>query len=170
MIRHSGIPNFLGLRIPVKTNLKVSSWREHLCDYFDKQLVDLIEFDFPLDFDRTMQLESTFVNHTSAKKFSEHVEKYLQEELQFEAILGPFSTPPIDIHISPFMTSKKSGSDSHRAIKDLSFPKGLSVNDGVAKDTYLGTKFQMHYPSVDSNIRTLRTPGSSARLFKVNIS
>ena len=52
MIRDSGIPNFSGLCIPVNTNLKISSWRAHLCDYFDKQLVDLIEFGFTLDFDR----------------------------------------------------------------------------------------------------------------------
>ena len=37
MIRNSGIPNLLGLHIPVKTNFKVSSWRKHLCDYCDKQ-------------------------------------------------------------------------------------------------------------------------------------
>ena len=37
-----------------------------------------------------------------------------------------------------------------QTIMDLSFPKGLSVNDGVLNDTYLGTDFQMHYPSVDS--------------------
>ena len=48
----------------------------------------------------------------------------------------------------PFMTREKSGSDSQRTIIDLSFPKGLSV----ANDTYLGTKFQMHYASVDSII------------------
>ena len=35
---------------------------------------------------------------------------------------------------------------------DLSFPKGCSINDGVLKDSYLGTNFQMHYPSVDSII------------------
>ena len=68
------------------------------------------------------------------------------------------------------MTREKSGSDSRRAIIDLSFSKGLSVNDGVAKDSYLGTKFQMHYLSVDSIIRTLRTLGPSARIFKVDIS
>ena len=69
MIRDSGTPNFLGLCIPVKTNLKVSSWRAHLCDYFDKQLCDLIEFGFPLDFDRSRHLESTFVNHASEHAF-----------------------------------------------------------------------------------------------------
>ena len=98
------------------------------------------------------------------------MDKYLQEELQFQAILGPFDNPPINMHISSFMTREKSGSDSCCAIIDLSFPKGLSVNDGVAKDAYLSTKFQMHYPSVDSIILTLRTLGPSARIFKVDIS
>ena len=134
MIRDSGLPNFLGLRIPVTTNLKISSWRAHLCDYFDKQLCDLIEFGFPLDFDRSRHLESTLVNHASARNFSDHIDKYLQEELEFEAILGPFDHPPIQMHISPFMTREKSRSDSRRAIIDLSFPKGSSVNDGVAKN------------------------------------
>ena len=170
MIRERGMPNFLGLRIPVKTNLKISSWREHLCDYFDKQLCDLIEFRFPLDCDRSRQLESTLLNHASARNFSEHIDKYLQEELEFEAILGPFDHPPIHMHMSPFMTREKSGSDSRRAIIDLSFPKGLSVNDGVAKNSYLGTEFQMHYPSVDSIIRILKNLGPSVRIFKVDIS
>ena len=53
---------------------------------------------------------------------------------------------------------------------DLSFPKGLSINDGVLKDTYLGTKFQMHYPSVDSSIGTLNEIGPLAHIFKVDIS
>ena len=170
MIRDSGLPNFLGLRIPGTTNLKIASWRAHLCDYFDKQLCDLIEFGFPLDFDRSRHLESTLVNHASARNFSDHIDKYLQEELEFEAILGPFDHPPIQMHISPFMTREKSGSDSRRAIIDLSFPKGSSVNDGVAKNFYLGTEFQMHYPSVDSIIRTLKNLGPSAKIFKVDIS
>ena len=69
LIRDSGLPNFLGLRIPVETNLNVSSWRKHLVDYFDQQLPDLIEFGFPLDFDRTRDLQSTLVNHASARLY-----------------------------------------------------------------------------------------------------
>ena len=53
---------------------------------------------------------------------------------------------------------------------DLSFPKGVSVNDGVLKDTYLGTDFQMHYASVDSIIRTLNEIRPSAHIFKVDNS
>ena len=143
------IPNFLGLRIPVETNLNVSSWRKHLVDYFDQQLPDLIEFGFPLDFDRTRDLQSTLVNHASARLYPDHVDRYIQEEVAFKAMLGPLDIKPFDIHISPFMTRDKSDSNSRRTIMDLSFPKGLSVNDGVLNNT---TKFSMHYPSVDSII------------------
>ena len=74
------------------------------------------------------------------------------EELRFEAILGPFYTPPFNIHVSPFTPTEKSRSDSCCTIIDLRFPQGFFFNDGVAKDIYLGTQFQMHYPSVDSII------------------
>ena len=46
LIRNSGLPNFLGLRIPVATRLKVDTWRYYLSDYFDQQLSDLIQFGF----------------------------------------------------------------------------------------------------------------------------
>ena len=46
LIRQSGLPNFLGLKIPVKTQLNIAAWRFHLCNYFDQQLLDLIEIRF----------------------------------------------------------------------------------------------------------------------------
>ena len=95
MIRDSGIPKFMHLRAPVNCNLRVLSWRKHLCDYFDKQLVNSIEFEFPLDYDRTRHLESTLNNHASARFYSDHVDKYLEEELKFEVIPGPFDIPPL---------------------------------------------------------------------------
>ena len=106
MIKASCLPIFLGLRIPVDTNLNVPAWRKYLCNY---------------------------------------------------------------IYISPLMTRNKSNSDC-RTIFDLSFPKSYSVNDGVLKDTYLGTKFQMHYPTVDIIVNTLNTLGPGANIFKVDIS
>ena len=42
--------------------------------------------------------------------------------------------------------------------------------NGVLKDTYLGTDFQMHYPSVDSLIWSLNEIGPSPHIFKVDIS
>ena len=39
------------------------------------------------------------------------VRAYLDEEASFNAVLGPFATPPYpDLHLSPFMTREKPGS------------------------------------------------------------
>ena len=102
LIRNTEIPNVLGLLIPVQTNLNVASWRKHLADYFDKQLPDLIEFGFPLDFDRSRDLQSTLVNHASARLYPDQVNKYIQEEVGFQAILDPLE---VNLSISIFLHS-----------------------------------------------------------------
>ena len=170
LIKASGKPIFLGRRIPVQSSLKAHKWREYLVDYFDQHLPDLIEFGFPLSFDRNLDLNSTAHNHPSAIQFIEHVDQYIQEELSYQAIIGPLTEMAFKIHISPFMTREKAGSDTRRTIIDLSWPKGASVNDGVLKDSYLGTDFKMHYPSVDTIIQQVITTGPAARIFKVDIS
>ena len=98
-------------------------------DYFDQQLPDLIEFSFPLSFDRNLDLNSTAHNHPSAIKFIEHVDKYIQEELSYQAIVGPLTEMPFKIHISPFMTREKARSDTRHTIIYSSWPKGASAND-----------------------------------------
>ena len=118
LIRQSGVPNFLGLKIPVNTPLNIAAWCFYLCNYFDQQLLDLIEFGFPLDFDRSCSLSSSDNNHTSAVKYPSHV-----AELNHNAIYGPLDSPPFPLHVSPFITSEKSGSDKRRTIIDLSRPK-----------------------------------------------
>ena len=97
LIRNSGLPNFLGLCIPVATHLKVDTWRYYLSDYFD--LPDLIQFGFPLDFDRDRVLGLTEDNHPSAKKFVEDIYAYIAEELSYGAMMGPFDVPPFSLHI-----------------------------------------------------------------------
>ena len=48
-------PNFLGCCIPVQIQFRLHRWRFHFKHFWDRQLVDLIQFNFPLDFDRTCQ-------------------------------------------------------------------------------------------------------------------
>ena len=100
-VRRSGLPNFMEVRIPLKTQLKVPCWKKYLDNYWDQQLVDLIQFGFPLDFDRQIVLQSTEVNHSSALKYPDHVSRYIQEELQYGAVLGPFKQFPFHCHVSP---------------------------------------------------------------------
>ena len=43
MIRDSSCPNFLKCRIPVTSNLKIENWRPYLDNYWDQQVVDLLQ-------------------------------------------------------------------------------------------------------------------------------
>ena len=36
-IKHSGLPNFMYMRIPVQTQLNVEAWEQYLHCYWDKQ-------------------------------------------------------------------------------------------------------------------------------------
>ena len=170
LIRASGIPNYLGCRIPVQSHLNIENWKRYLVNYWDQQITDLLQYGFPLDFDRNCPLMATETNHTSALQNNSHVWEYIREELQFEAILGPFSSKPIDMHVSPLMIRDKQGSSKKRTIMDLSWPKGISVNDGVLKDTYLGTNYTLTYPSIDHITQSLVNLGPAAQLYKIDIS
>ena len=113
---------------------------------------------------------STEVNHASAIQNSDHVQQYLQEELTHRAILGPFTQPPFSVHVSPLMVRDKQDSDQKRTIMDLSWPKGLSLNNGVTKDMYLDTPYTLHYPSIDNITAALSKLGPGAQLSKIDIS
>ena len=41
LIRNSGLPNFLHMRIPVQSQLNISRWKYYLNNYWDRQLVDV---------------------------------------------------------------------------------------------------------------------------------
>ena len=94
---------YLKCRIPVNSHLNIARWEYHLNGYWDQQIVDLLHYGFPLDFDRTSLLLSTYNNHTSALTDIEHIWPYVEEELQYEAIIGPFDTVPCAMHISPLI-------------------------------------------------------------------
>ena len=105
LVKNSGRPNYLHCRLPVKSQLNIEAWKLALTDYWDVQLLQLLEFGFPLDFNR---------NHASANEFSEDIGTYLEEETSFGAIIGPFhKNPIINCYYSPFMTWQKSNS-KHR--------------------------------------------------------
>ena len=170
MIKASGLPNYLACRIPIKSHLKCQNWAKYLHSYWDRQLLDLLRFRFPLDFDRQIKLLLAEDSHASAVQNPIHVEKYIMDELQYSAIFGPFDNKLIAFHISPLMVRDNQDSDNKRTIIDLSWPKGHSVNDGVLKDIYLNTEYILKYPSVDCITASLRNLGPAAMIYKIDIS
>ena len=170
LVKNSGTHNYLKCRIPVNSHLKIHNWTHLLKDYWDQQIVDLLHYGFPLDFNRISPLTSTHDNHKSAITDIDHVRRFIKEELQHEVIIGPFDTVPYNLHLSPLMTRAKQDSDKKRTIMDLSWPPGQSVNAGVKKDIYLNTAYSLHYPSIDNITEALVKLGPAAQLYKVDIS
>ena len=63
LVRATGKHNYMSARIP---QLNISVLKEESSNYWDQQLLQLLEFGFPLDFNRQCPLRSEGENHTSA--------------------------------------------------------------------------------------------------------
>ena len=147
--RNENIFNFMSSQLQITSQLNPDTWEKILDGYWDKQLLYLIRYGFPLDFDRNSKLGKNTENHKSALMFPRDIDQDLKE-MDFGAIVGPFSEPPLtNFHTSPFMTREKPGGDHRRVIMDLSFPHGFGVNSEISKDSYLGTDFILTLPSID---------------------
>ena len=116
-IKKSGASNFMQDQIMSGSQLKPDAWEKNLQGYWDKQLPLLVRFGFPLDLNRETQLVSHSDNHSSAKAYPNDIDAYLQEEISHNAILGPYTQPPISgLHRSPFMSRDKPDSPHRRVI------------------------------------------------------
>ena len=110
IFKNSAMSNFIGARIPVGGQFNIIAWKSYLTGYWDKQILDLLQYGFPLDFDYSRSLHSTYENHASALKFPDHVKNYIVTEMEYGAILGPFDKHPFPCHISPFLSRGKPNS------------------------------------------------------------
>ena len=147
IVRESCLPNCMGIQVPGRTNPNVVNFRHFLVDYWDDQLVDLLKFGFPLDFDGYSSLISIEGNHKSAIEYEEQA--LLARGIRSWGYYKPFQNKPIVLHISPFMTRDKPDSQCCHTIIYLSWPCDASFNVGVQKDIYLESKFVLRCPSVD---------------------
>ena len=171
LVKSTGRPNFMQARFPLESQLNVEAWEKYLHGYWDRQLLQLIRFGFPLDFNRSCPLTHKQANHKSAMEFPNDINAYIEEEKKYNALLGPFDSHPISSgHCSPFMTRAKPNSDRRRVIVDLSWPIGASVNAGIGKTSYLGSTFSLTFPTVDDITKQLKSIGRGALIYKVDVS
>ena len=77
-IKESGTLNFLKFRIRVRSQLNIEQWQQELQGYWDVQLLDLLRFVFPLDFNRNTSLKCEHKNHASAVQYHEDFQVYLR--------------------------------------------------------------------------------------------
>ena len=72
--------NFMGEQIVIPSQFNLKVWEKELQDYWDKQLLFLLKYGFPLDFDYANALKSTLVNHSSANQHINDVRHYVETE------------------------------------------------------------------------------------------
>ena len=170
-VAKTGTYNFMKAQIPVQSQLNVNSWEKHLQEYWDRQLILLIKYGFPLDVDPSITLNHEINNHKSATDYPKDIQAYLDEEIKYHAILGPFNDSPMEnLHVSPLMTRDKPGSQHRRVIVDLSYPQNHSVNAGVDGNVYLTSEFLLTLPSVDHITNQIKKLGKGSKIFKIDIS
>ena len=78
LVRSTGSPNFMQARFPLQSQLNVRAWERYLHGYWDKQLLHLIQFGFPLDFNRSCPLIHEQGNHKSATEFPSDITAYIE--------------------------------------------------------------------------------------------
>ena len=103
-------PNFRGARIPLAhTGLKIANWRRHLIGYGDDvELLQFMEFGFPLGLVESPDLSPCDRNHGSSYQFYPHIDKFVTAEILRGGLTGPFSAPPWpSFMLSPLMTAPK---------------------------------------------------------------
>ena len=169
-VHASGQPNFQCCRIPVcQASLNLEVWREKLKVYKDSAVCDLLEYGFPLDFNRKRTVScSAGRNHKGARDYPQFINEYFKKECEANRVAGPFRANPlsVDLAVSPLNTVPKDSADERRVIVDLSWPAGASVNDGISKDIYLGEEIDLHYASVEQVCTMINEIGPGAMIYK----
>ena len=108
-------------------------------------------------------LEPARRNIPSAGEHPEVITKHIEKECAEGRILGPFHVDDIEprVQISRFgVISKGHTPGKWRLILDLSFPEGLSVNDGIPSDLCSIVLINKRSPGV-SAIRPRHTNGKN---------
>lgn len=114
-----GLPNFLGVHIPVPTSLNLDLWHSLLVEYSDSVVCEFLQFGWPVGFNYdefSFAPMTTFRNHKGGTDFPSAVADYLFRETALGAACGPFLRNPFSglSFVSPLNSVPKQGSDQRR--------------------------------------------------------
>ncbi|XP_053558364.1 uncharacterized protein LOC128649240 [Bombina bombina] len=104
-------------------------------------------------------------NLKSAREFPEVLREKLGKEVRLGRMAGPFRLPPLSgLRVSPLGVVPKKSPGQFRMIHHLSFPRGMSVNDGIDPELV-----SVKYASFDKAISVVRKAGRGALLAKADV-
>ncbi len=94
-VKKSQVPNCKVMRIPIFSKINVEFLEMKLRNYGDKEIVDLMRFGAPIGLIRETLGVNLHVNHMSAKLYPKDIDNYIEKEIGYQAVLGPFNSNPV---------------------------------------------------------------------------
>lgn len=166
------VPNFMGARRSLTSGLNLEVWERMLHGYHDAEICYFLRYGWPIGYHSPVQPASVQENHPSANCHQQHISAFINKELSFDALAGPFTEPPFQpwTRQSPLMTRPKKATDSRRVIVDLSFPHGPAVNDGINIKSVFGRDTSYTLPTIGDLTNKIRDIGSHAWVWKADLS
>jgi hypothetical protein len=163
-------PNHVGARVSLPhTRLKLDRWRFHLIGYENAELVQFLEFGFPLGLLDSAKLDCQTRNHGSSYMWFDWVDKFVAAEVKECGLTGPFKlTPWWDTIVSPLMTAHKKPLD-RRTVYDATYGEG-SLNNATPGDTYMGQPIDFTYPKIEDYRLMILRAGHGAWMWKRDLS
>lgn len=169
----SGLPNAVGARIQLPTELNLSAWEMNWTNTDeDLELMQYIRCGFPLGYMGPTSDSRGIPNHTSAVNYPSQVSKFVKKEIDLGGVVGPMQAPPFKewCHISPLMSREKKGSSDRRIIIDMTYPQQSSVNAYICKNSIMGVQRDHRLPTVDDLTDIIRDVGPGAYLCSTDVS
>ena len=133
----------------LESGLNIPVWERHAHKIRDQSLIPLLKYGFPVGYDTLDQPVTGLKNHSSAVANPAQVEDYIDTELGFDALIGPFCHEPFEgwCRTNPMLTRPKQDSDKLPVILDLSFPQQGSVNAGIPSNQLDAADFKLSLPT-----------------------
>ena len=163
-------PNHIGARVHLPhVKLKIGRWRHHLFGYEHVDLVQNLEFGFPLGLNSLPDLKSSTRNHGSAYQWYSHVDKFICAEVREGGMTGPFQRAPWwNTVVSPIMTAHKKPL-SRRTVFDATFGE-RSLNNATPSDFYMGQPTHYTFPKIEDYKGMILKSGQGAYMWKRDLS
>ena len=96
--------------------------------------------------DRSKLKHTEIENHSTARQFSEAVSEYIEKEKNFDALLGPFASPPHKFyHCSPLLTRSKDITKIRVIVDLLSINSQIGTRIRVSHLVYNSRHWIMYY-------------------------
>lgn len=106
-IKNTGLPNYVKAKIQVDSGLNLDAWDQALMEYHDREICRYLRYGWPVGYHKLTPPTTTVANHQSAIAHHKHVTTFIDKELVFWAVLGPFAQEPFTpwTRTSPVMIS-----------------------------------------------------------------